>query len=283
MGELFAEIGTPQVLALGEITHVAANDLRDRLLPEYRVLSLDVMKGDESLQVAVLYAPDSDLVNFEEQAPLLAPMMPGSTRPMAVLDATSGAHTVRMVICHWQARFDAVGSRRTRARTADFLAGECYDFIVADHQNHHLVIVGDFNEEPYEEGLLMLNAHRHRRRAHRKPHRADRPVKRLHLYNTAWRLLGEQYPHPVEGKRSNAAGCAGTYYWAIKKSWHHFDQILVSGGLLGSDAPYIDETRTGVASTPSFLASGLPAKFMAAHGEFVGLSDHLPIFACIQL
>lgn len=282
--ELFTLVGIPKVLALGEVTRQAATELRDRLLPGYRVLSLDVKADDPTLQVAALYAPDSDLIKFEEQPPLVVPRTPIATRPMAVLDAESDDHIIRIVICHWQARMDEKGSRKLRGRMADYLSGESYDFVRDRPGKHHLAIIGDFNEEPYEDSLDTLNAHRHRGRSQGKPHWADDDVKRVHLYNTAWRLLGEQQPHPqAELKNNPLLNCAGTYYWEDAKSWRNFDQLIVSGGLLGSIPPHIDEDEVTIISSAAFLSGGLPIKFSRKNGKFVGLSDHLPIHANVYV
>jgi len=254
--------------------------LRDRLLPNYRVLSLDVIADAPTPQVAVLYAPDNELVRFEEQIPLVAPRTPRGTRPMAVLDVCALEHKIRIVICHWQARMDEKGSGRLRGRMADYLSGECYDFITDRFGKNHLAIIGDFNEDPYEDSFNTLNAHRHRGRSQGKPHWADDDVKRVHLYNTAWRLLGEKHPFPKSERDENLQlNCAGTYYWEEAKSWRHFDQLIVSGGLLGPSAPHIDEDEVVIISSAAFLSGGLPIKFSYDHGKFVGLSDHLPIYA----
>jgi endonuclease/exonuclease/phosphatase family metal-dependent hydrolase len=284
LNELFKISGTPKVLALGEITSQAVHELRDRLLPDYRVLSLDVKKDDPTSQVAALYAPDTKLFTFEEQPPMVVPRKVSGTRPMAILDATIGNHTLRIIICHWQARMDQKGSSTTRDQMAFYLSGECYEFINKRLGKNHLAIIGDFNEEPFEGGFNTLNAHRHRSKSRGKPHYTDVEVKRVHLYNTAWRLLGEQLPHPDAELPANVLrNCAGTYYWEKERSWHHFDQLVVSGGLLGGNTPQLREDEVRIISTNAFLTEGLPLKFSRKDGQFIGLSDHLPIYANVHI
>ena len=82
---------------------------------------------------------------------------------------------------------------------------------------------------------------------------------------------------------------AGTYYWREGRTWHTFDHVLVSGGLLGEKPPYLDERAIRVACTlveypEAFLGrDGLPHKFEWNDGSPVGLSDHLPVVGRIVL
>jgi hypothetical protein len=144
--------------------------------------------------------------------------------------------------------------------------------------------MGDLNEEPYGRNLECLYAHRHRAKSIGKPHWADNDVKRSHLYNTSWRLLGERYAHPEPLSRPRElVGSAGTYYWEAKRSWAHLDHFIVSGSLLGATPPYFDENEAAIVSLSEFLTNGLPLKFTEDSGKFRGLSDHLPIYGRIIL
>ena len=284
LAELFALVGIPEILCLGEVTREAAEGLRDRVLPAYRVASLDVKADKPTLQVAILYKADSADLTYREQLPISAPRTPRGTRPMAVLDVSTGTHTIRVIACHWQARMDEQGSKKVRFRAADHLAGLCHDFINERPGLNDVAIVGDLNEEPFEENLDTLNAHRHRGRSQGKAHWADHDVKRTHLYNTSWRLLGEKHPHPAADAHDlSMQNAAGTYYWEEEQSWRHFDQLIVSGGLLQPTVPYIDEAEIGVVSSPAFLTDGLPIGFTRDAGKYRGVSDHLPLFAKIHI
>lgn len=275
--------GMPHVLVLGEITQQAANDLQARIFPTYRVSSLDVKKDSPTPQIAMLYAPDTGSFSFKEQVPIVVPRMPDETRPMGVLDVSVNGNTIRIVSCHWQSRIGGDEAKSARVRMADYLAVENYQFVAGNPEKHHLVVLGDFNDDPFDNSLGSLHAHRHRDRSRAKLHRVDKKVNRLHLYNTSWRLLGENLAHPIAmPQKSLLRECAGTFYWRENKTWHHFDQIIVSGGLVSNAVPHIDESNTGVGATPAFLDSdGLPLSFTYDNGKIAGLSDHLPIFASI--
>jgi len=97
----------------------------------------------------------------------------------------------------------------------------------------------------------------------------------VRLYNAGWRLLGERHPHGAAGE---VAPAAGTYYDRERREWRTFDHILVSGGLLGASAPFLDEAAFGIMVPAGALgARGTPEPFDWNAGNPVGLSDHLPL------
>ena len=141
-------------------------------------------------------------------------------------------------------------------------------------EDREVMIIGDLNEEPFDNIIIdYLNTHRYRDRALKRGHWADDDVKRIHLYNCTWRLLGEK----LNGKKILAPHIAGTYFWADKQSWHTFDQIIVSGGLLDSIPPHIDEGNTEIVNLQEFMPENTPRKFSFSEKGYSGLSDHLPL------
>lgn len=280
----FENYGIPSIIALGEITAYAARDLKNRLFPEYNLISLDTRTDNPTLQIAILHRNSDNKFSFSESPPIVVPATPRGTRPMGVIDISTIDSNIRCIVCHWQARFD-VKSEQIRYRIADHLSQYVYDFL---HENttgkkkNSVIIIGDLNDEPFGESTQeVLNAHRHRSRSY-KAHWADDDVKRVHLYNCSWRLLGEKTPHPP-GKAECNQSVAGTYYWEQKKSWHNLDHLIVSSGLLGENPPFINESEFTIISLPEFMPDGIPLKFYENKGKFSGLSDHLPILATISL
>lgn len=273
--------GSPDILFLGEVTAVSAGAIQRALFPSYHLISLDVAKGKPTLQVAVLFNPCKDNAYFFDRPPLVADGVPRGTRPMAVVDLVTRQFTIRFVGCHWQSRFDEKGSDKTRFRLSDHLAMKGYEFLNECPGYNHIFILGDLNEEPFEHNLDTLFAHRHRSRSRAKSHWADHDSKRVHLYNTSWRMLGEKHPHTPGAQITG--GCAGTFYWESERTWHHFDHIIVSGGLLSENIPYLGEDEVTIVSSPKFLHNGVPIKFRKQKDEYVGLSDHLPVVARIYI
>lgn len=178
--------------------------------------------------------------------------MPDATRPMAILDYRSPNHIIRFYACHWTARFKE-NSERSRQLSSFELSKTIYQFLYPEEtskETRHVVVLGDFNEEPY--GLLenWLFAHRDRARSRMSAHYTDRAMERAYLYNCAWKLLGETVFHP---RPLQARSVAGSYYRREYRSWHTFDQVIVSGSLLSPHAPYLDEASIKIAAAADIV------------------------------
>ena len=207
---------------------------------------------------------------------------------MAIIDHKSPGQRIRFYLCHWTARFRKQ-AEKWRIQSAQELGIAVYRFLHPEEQveeSRHVVILGDFNEEPF--GLLetWLHACRERSRARGLEHYTDKSIQRARLYNCSWRLLGERFSHPLDAEERAAAG---SYYWQNGKTWYTFDQVIVSGTLLSGSPPYLDERRLFVAcgkkEVPDqlFGPDGHPCKFQWNKGAPVGVSDHLPICGSIVL
>jgi endonuclease/exonuclease/phosphatase family metal-dependent hydrolase len=283
LSELQSIVGDIDILCLCEISKISAEQLRDRLFPGFRVISLDVAVDKPTLQVAIIHRESSNLVELLERPFIRAQRAPKTTRPMAVLEIRVGAKRIQIICCHWTARIKEEDSEDVRYECAHTLGSYCYDF-VKDSANNNVVIIGDLNEEPFERSLRALHAHRYRSRSLSKSHHTDEPVKRLHLYNLSWRHLGEQHPHKHSIKSSKILGCAGTYYRSERREWHSFDQVIVSGGLLSNSKPFLDESDVLVVSSGKFLKNGFPEKFSVNDSNVgLGLSDHLPLYVKVNI
>jgi hypothetical protein len=126
------------------------------------------------------------------------------------------------------------------------------------------VLVGDFNMNPYEDGLVAghcLHGVMTREIACR-PARKVKFRPNRYFYNPMWQHFGEK-----------PEGHAGTYYFASPRQradfWNIYDQVLVRGELL----PYFrDEEVEIVSRDPDtgapFLKGGFPDD---------AVSDHLPV------
>ncbi len=277
--ELFGE-GFPDLLAVCEITREAAQDLTTKLPPGFSIAVSPDYPHDDGFQVAIFYRSG---MGFSSEPPLIptdrAEVAEG-TRPMVPVHLTLEGHVIRFVACHWTA-FDT--SRVARERLADLLRQDIYDFLEPEVPRpgiaHHAVVIGDLNEEPmspvFEDHLI---GRRDRESSHTR-HWRDAQVKRIRLYNAAWRYLGEQVAHGIPGPPTS--GAAGTFF-REPHDWRTYDHILVSCGLLGASPPYLDEARSGIAMTPMMRDErGLPRPFEP--GGTRGVSDHLPLVGRLVL
>ncbi|HET6250382.1 MAG TPA: endonuclease/exonuclease/phosphatase family protein [Tepidisphaeraceae bacterium] len=271
--------GTPELVALAEVTLEAAADLKRTLFPEHRLLSLDSVPDNPDFHVAVLFPNDSA---FQEVAPFVAFDVPETTRPMAVLDYVKNGEQIRFISAHWTAPFNTAGERY-QEELATQLRGYIHDFVHSENtgNSRHVVLMGDFNAEPFQVLQHHFGATRSRARARSRRHYSDKAVRRIRLYNCGWRLLGENLPHSPD---AHARSVAGTAYWQRENTWHTWDQILVSGTLLTSKRPYLSEDSVKVIADGILLnEEGLPQKFAWNDGNPIGVSDHLPTIGTIML
>jgi endonuclease/exonuclease/phosphatase family metal-dependent hydrolase len=198
---------------------------------------------------------------------------------MVPLNLAIPGHLIRFVACHWTSFEEASDTRR---RLADFLRRDTYEYLNPEQPSpgltRHVLILGDLNEEPTSPLFEKLFLGSRDRAASRRSHWQDAEVRRVRLYNAAWRYLGEQVAH---GGAGTASGVAGTFYNDTLR-WRTFDHLLVSGELLGAAPPYLDESRTRIVTTPAMKdEDGLPRPFTPDSGS--GISDHLPIVGRLVL
>jgi endonuclease/exonuclease/phosphatase family metal-dependent hydrolase len=279
--ELFGD-EFPDLLAVCEITREAAQDLLAGLPPGFNVAVSPRYSHDDGFQVAVFYRAG---IGFSSEPPLIPTDLEDvaeGTRPMVPVHLTLRGHVIRFVACHWTA-FDTHTSRVARERLADVLRRDIHAFLEPEVPKpgiaRHVVVLGDLNEEPmspvFEHRLI---GRRDRESSHTR-HWRDEQVKRVRLYNAAWRYLGEQVAHGTSGPPT--MGAAGTYF-TEPHDWRTFDHVLVSCGLLGASPPYLDEAQTRVASTPIMQDErGLPKPLRP--GRPRGVSDHLPLVGRLVL
>jgi endonuclease/exonuclease/phosphatase family metal-dependent hydrolase len=272
----------PDLLAVCEITREAAYEVASHMRPAFHVVVAPAYPRDDGFQVAVMYRKG---VGFSADTPLL-PFddldVPEETRPMIPVRYTPAGQVIRFVACHWTS-FKELRSQATRQKLADYLRGDTYDFLQPKTSgvpsDRHTIILGDLNEEPtsplFEEHLKAARDHASgRQRAHSR----DRQVRRVRLYNAAWRYLGEQVAY---SGGAPTPGLAGTFY-NKKLGWRTFDHLIVSGGLLAAPPPYLDEANTRVATAAAMTSpDGKPLPFEAVGKP--GISDHLPITGRIVL
>jgi endonuclease/exonuclease/phosphatase family metal-dependent hydrolase len=262
----------PDILGLGEITSDAAEALRMRLFPNFKLVLPEITPGS-SFQVAVLYRRE---IQFRTRVPLLAANVPRTTRGMAVVEYARAGHRILFIFCHWTAFGE--NSDIYRERLAETAAAHAYEFINNRGRNtvQHVVILGDFNTEPFD-GLFRsrIQASRDRDRSRRRVHFSDQDVRRVRFYNASWRLLGERHPHDPAISPQHLAG---TYYNNRDRTWHTYDQVLVTSGLLGGKPPYLEEASFNITPLPGCLGKdGKPEVFNWSNGIANGLSDHLPL------
>jgi hypothetical protein len=127
------------------------------------------------------------------------------------------------------------------------------------------VVVGDFNQNPYSDGLLAANGFHAIMDAKeaRKGHRRVQSTDWDYFYNPMWGLLGD-----------HSKGPPGTHYYRgsglLEQQWHMLDQVIVRPSLLDHFDPERVSIVTNLGAVDLLTMGRRPHR-----GTF---SDHLPIY-----
>lgn len=175
------------------------------------------------------------------------------TRGFLVVGGEMGGESVHFIVNHWPSRF-AKSPARERAGV---LVREVKDSIMAAVPGTKVIIMGDMNDDPDNKSMKDCLG------AMREKEDVKAPED---LYNPWWNILR---------KKGN-----GTLKYRGK--WNLFDQIVVSGNLLGNDRSTLKLYKTEIFSRSyMFQQEGRykgNTKRTHAGGIWLnGYSDHLPV------
>ena len=155
--------------------------------------------------------------------------------------------------------------------TGESLAMECCHYVSAlrDLQTEHnlarSVILGDFNMNPFEPGMVGASAFNGvmDARIARKATRNIQKREYAYFYNPMWNLLGDAIPGPP-------ASFFYDQHTQHELQWHMLDQVLVSPDMI--DSLNVDSLRIleRIGDVSLITKSGRPRK--------AKFSDHLPLY-----
>lgn len=134
-----------------------------------------------------------------------------------------------------------------------------------EHEIELSVVVGDFNMNPFEPGMVGASAFNAVMDA-RQARREDRTVQGRqyrYFYNPMWNLLGDATPGPPATFYYDA-------YTQVETQWHMLDQVIVSPGM-------IDNLNVG---SIRIIDSVGECQLVSENGRPLRsrFSDHLPLY-----
>lgn len=138
------------------------------------------------------------------------------------------------------------------------------DEILNCDQNAFVILMGDYNDEPFDRPLAAkLRASRDR---------AKVASGLTLLYNPFWHRIGSDRDYT---RAPNNIGFCGTHYFSADQfdRWRTFDQIIVTKGLLDLSAWNLDESSVQIIDIPFYT----PLVFNSAE-KF----DHFPVGASLK-
>ncbi|WP_437684735.1 endonuclease/exonuclease/phosphatase family protein [Sorangium sp. So ce176] len=167
----------------------------------------------------------------------------------AGLVATFGMHDsggwLVVAAAHWRSNMgDAADGDARRSRSAEALRDAIIASTKAVGEDVPVLILGDFNAEPFEK-QFDASLPTARSRAAVQRHRPRSPSDLL-FYNAAWRWLGERHAWDGELQPPTLAGSFYSTGTVGQTSWRTFDQVLVSPSLLRGHGWSLDEAALGI-------------------------------------
>ena len=146
-------------------------------------------------------------------------------------------HKLHLFVSHWPSRLWCAENGADRHLLGIRLR-DSIDLLGQDGENPiYAVILGDFNDDPFDDSLSkQLFATRDRRLVQKRPYL---------FYNPFWRHLGESMPFPV--KSATESHCGSYYYQSGNETKAYtFDQIMFSGAFLGNGDWHLNEKHTQI-------------------------------------
>lgn len=252
-------------LALGE---VAAEDIKkimtETALKDYEFFDGTFKIGTAQFDIGVLYRKRT--LHLSRSRPLISSRGTHSLKVANSLEfrIPSTAKPLHIFVSHWPSRLRCEKNSPDRNVLAMRLREAIDDLYNTYREAPQAILLGDFNDEPFDSSLSeLLLATRDRRFARRNP--------KL-LYNPFWRCVGEAVPH-VPG--AACTSYSGSYYYAsgVDTKWRTFDQIIFSSAFLGHGEWHLNEKYTRIVYLEPFDKAVLNRK---------EIFDHFPVVSVIE-
>jgi hypothetical protein len=254
-------------LALGEVTDANLKFLLEKS-DKKSLASFDGTHRQGKLQFDTGVIYDSDRLTIMDHESFTNSHAKRSFKVAHRIDfgSFSSGCLFHIFVSHWPSRGGSGGQEENiqfREKIADRLL-EQVQKIDEQSPNAAIILLGDFNDEPFDKSLSSnLTATRDRHLT---------KTKKALLYNPFWRQLGESEPHSFLNPKKSAAG---SYFYrkGTFSRWHTFDQILFSAAFLGNSEWHLNEQGT-IILRPEFLID------LVQNENF--FFDHLPVLGAIE-
>ncbi|NLQ23798.1 endonuclease/exonuclease/phosphatase [Shewanella sp. S-1] len=245
-------------LALCEVSSEDVRYFSDNLkLEDFSTLNLTHNVGKTRFDVAIIYKKSKIKVSHIKS---LSKFLTGNTvkaSQLVEVENLDDSKIIYIYLCHWASRLNG-NSEDKRVAAANIVYNSALDLI---ENGHDVIIMGDFNDNPYDKSLnKCLKASR--------CHDAVKKYPTEYFYNPFWRSI-------VSDNRYSHAGIATTYRSGSHKYkqfmgeiWHSYDQIIVSGSFINNSYWHLNEFRTQVITPEAILEN------YEDNSHFI---DHLPI------
>ncbi|EKO3914746.1 endonuclease/exonuclease/phosphatase, partial [Vibrio metschnikovii] len=164
---------------------------------------------------------------------------------------------IYLYLCHWASRLNGDG-RDKRIAAAKMVYDSAIEYMCNEKD---VIVMGDFNDNPYDESLYgCLRANR--------CHDAVKKYPNEFFYNPFWRNVVSEFKYSYAGTQDAYRSGSHKYKQFLGTIWHTYDQIVVSGSFLNNGYWHLNEFRTQILT---------PISLLADFEDSTNFIDHLPI------
>lgn len=258
----------PAILGLAEVENRAV--LEDLVqMPKLASRSYRIVHEESpdmrGIDVALLYDPTAFTYESHEAYEIYFAKEPEYTsRKVLMVKGKVNKETIYLFVNHWPSRYGGPEVSEPRRMTVATKVREVLDQILAEEPQAHFLLMGDFNDDPFNKSLVKGL------RAQASPDQLADDA----LFNTHYAL--------------HQADSVGTLTY--KGKWNLFDQILISPSLLQTRARLTYVPQSAGIHRPEFMQVGgdgyakdMPRRAIY-RGEFQenGFSDHFPVYVQLK-
>lgn len=176
------------------------------------------------------------------------------TRDQLVVTGLLGEDKVSIIVNHWPSRLGGQEKSSPLREAAANLTRSIVDSLLQDDSKAGVIVMGDLNDDPINKSCKdVLNAKK-----------AQEEVTGNAMYNTMWSIFDK-----------------GIGTLAYRGEWNLFDQIIITGNLLGKDGSTLKFREAEVFNKPFLMNEegrykGYPRRTYAGGVFLNGYSDHFP-------
>lgn len=272
LSKVISEIGAdvtntaPVVMGLSEVeSREVIQDLIDTpLLKPYNYGIVHYNSMDKrGIDVALIYQKDRVVVQKTLKYELEVYNTNGNrdyTRDILRVDALLDGEMIHFIVNHWPSRSGGEAASEHKRKAAAELMLSIFEDIKSQNKDAKIIAMGDFNDDPNSPSIKeVLNTVDNKNR-----------VKADDIYNPMGRMFSRGF---------------GTL--AYRDGWNLFDQILLTGTLVGDDYSDYQAYKTEIFS-PAYLISksgsfkGYPNRMYGGDTyNASGYSDHFPVYTIL--
>jgi endonuclease/exonuclease/phosphatase family metal-dependent hydrolase len=209
--------------------------------------------------VAMLYQKDHFAVINSKPVPLYIKDLPDfRTRDQLVVYGKFDGDPMYFIVNHWPSRYGGEERSASLRNAAADLTKSIVDSIQKIDSTAKIVVMGDLNDDPTNESIVK----------HLKAKDKIKEVGQTDLFNPMYTLY-----------KKDGIGTLDYH-----NNWDLFDQIMVTGTLLGDDKSTYKFYRACIFNKKTYLFQqdgqykGYPLRTYAAGAYLGGYSDHLPSY-----